>query len=382
MLIQNIEIKNYKSCNKTFVEFNNKLTTLIGINGSGKTSILSAINLLKLACSERTFFEINKPINKIFETILKVSFLNKNTEIKLKATFNYDTVNNMEEIISQAELEWEIPKLNTKKLKIPTSYSHSFFNELPNEFYKHVSEVTEFIKTINYYSATQFSDPRNYPSSVEIEEKENSNIYNKTFLIKHNNPHANFIIDLIKLKFEFPDKYERYFNLIGPRGMELITDISFEKVEFDSMKIIPNKVKKVIFVPKVFLAKKVLSFNQLSEGTLKTMALVFYIIKNENSLLLIEEPEVCVHHGLLNSIIEVIKSETDFKQIIISTHSDFVLDQITPDNLVIITRNDETGTIAKKLSKTLSKKDYKSLHLYLESVGNLGDFWKEGGFNA
>ena len=110
--------------------------------------------------------------------------------------------------------------------------------------------------------------------------------------------------------------------------MELITDISFEKVEFDSMKIIPNKVKKVIFVPKVFLAKKVLSFNQLSEGTLKTMALVFYIIKNENSLLLIEEPEVCVHHGLLNSIIEVIKSETDFKQIINDLENFVIIKQV------------------------------------------------------
>jgi len=33
------------------------------------------------------------------------------------------------------------------------------------------------------------------------------------------------------------------------------------------------------------------------------------------------------------------------------------------------------------LGKTLSKKDLKALHLYLNETGNLGEYWKESGFD-
>ena len=85
---------------------------------------------------------------------------------------------------------------------------------------------------------------------------------------------------------------------------------------------------KQLIVPYVGVDKTELSFNQLSEGTFKTIALIFYIITDKSNLLLIEEPEVCVHHGLLNSVMSLILLYSRRKQIIISTHSDFVLDKI------------------------------------------------------
>jgi len=33
------------------------------------------------------------------------------------------------------------------------------------------------------------------------------------------------------------------------------------------------------------------------------------------------------------------------------------------------------------LTKTLSQNDYKALKEYLENSGNLGEYWKEGGFD-
>ena len=97
-------------------------------------------------------------------------------------------------------------------------------------------------------------------------------------------------------------------------------------------------------------------------------------------MLLVEEPEIGVHHGLLNSIISLIKSQSKSKQILISTHSDFVLDQLNPEDIVLIDRIVNKGTVAKSLTNSMTKSEYRGLKEYLKESGNLGDYWKESGF--
>lgn len=412
MRLDNIEIRNYKSCEKTSIEFERPLTALIGINGSGKTSILSAIRLLKKLSLERNGFRSHS-IEGLFETVLLATFSAGVATITLKATVNYDIGNQSEEEIAGIKTEWRIPRLAPRKwFEIPidllnqmafnsfdnaikrrrifgnSSYEKfiSLRNQIPNDVFEELFQIVEYMSSISYYSATQFSDPQKCPTSIELEERDSSTAYRP---FRRFGSHTAFIHDLVNMKRQYADKYERYLNMIGPLGIGLVDDIGFEEVEFSSEevnvksggKILTEKRKKLIIVPKIFLGTKVLSFNQLSEGTFKTAALLFYAIEKSNSLLLIEEPEVCVHHGLLKSVLEVIKSESEFKQIVISTHSDYVLDQLEPENLVLVTRSNEVGTVAKPLSKSLSKNSYLALHAYLESTGNLGEFWKEGGFD-
>ncbi len=58
--------------------------------------------------------------------------------------------------------------------------------------------------------------------------------------------------------------------------------------------------------------------------------------------MILEEPEVCIHHGLLDSILDLILESSEKKQIIISTHSDFVLDKLDPENVFMVTNNRKT----------------------------------------
>jgi predicted ATPase len=117
----------------------------------------------------------------------------------------------------------------------------------------------------------------------------------------------------------------------------------------------------------------------LSEGTFKTLVLLFHLITEESSALLIEEPEVCVHHGLLASILEIIRSSSMRKQIILSTHSDFVLDHVKPENVIGVKFEKSLGTVARSIQKSMNRKELSALRDYLETTGNLGDFWREGG---
>ena len=90
---------------------------------------------------------------------------------------------------------------------------------------------------------------------------------------------------------------------------------------------------------------------------------------DDNDLLLIEEPEVCVHHGLLASVMELIKNQSTEKQIVFSTHSDFILDHITPDQVFSVARNDRKGTVVRSLKTGYPKTTIEALREYLRTSG-------------
>ena len=167
----------------------------------------------------------------------------------------------------------------------------------------------------------------------------------------------------------------------------MVDEINFLEIEIPSpqykvlsagkYKVIESKRKLVI--PEFSVDGKKLSPNQLSEGTFKTLALVFYVITDRSKLLLIEEPEVSIHHGLLNSVMEIIRNEAQDKQIVLTTHSDFVLDKINPEKVQLVTRDAKKGTNVKSITKSMKKNEFKALKEYLNECGTLGEYWREGG---
>ena len=63
----------------------------------------------------------------------------------------------------------------------------------------------------------------------------------------------------------------------------------------------------MLAIPTVIRDADRLSFNQLSEGTFRALALIFYLMADDSDLLLLEEPEVgVVHSGLLVSLLKLI----------------------------------------------------------------------------
>jgi predicted ATPase len=137
----------------------------------------------------------------------------------------------------------------------------------------------------------------------------------------------------------------------------------------------------LIVVPTFTVDGRQLSPNQLSEGTFRTIALIFYLLQSDSSLLLLEEPEACVHHGLLRSIMDIIKQESSQRQIIISSHSEHVLEQLEPEQVVLVEKHRARGTVARSVSKALGRADFAALRAYLANFGNLGDYWRERGFS-
>jgi hypothetical protein len=247
---------------------------------------------------------------------------------------------------------------------------------------KIMEKAVKFCSGMRYYGASQFTNPGTCPVSFEIEKEGDRS---RPWRLRG---HARTLYDLyVAQKGRSHARYDQFLDIIGSNGLRLVDKITFREIRTSKTeysvrvggKIERRRAEKVLIIPQFKRGKNILSPNQLSEGTFKTLALLFYIITEESTALLLEEPEVCVHQGLLSSILELIKKYSMEKQMIVSTHSDYVLDHVKPENVLSVKADPVEGTVVRHLRKTMNKKEYEALRFYLEHEGNLGEYWREGG---
>jgi predicted ATPase len=80
-----------------------------------------------------------------------------------------------------------------------------------------------------------------------------------------------------------------------------------------------------------FLAK------QMSDGTLRAFAIMLALSQTTKPrLLVIEEPEVAIHLGALQSLVEILEAESDSTQVLITTHSADIIDEIALESLRVV----------------------------------------------
>jgi len=394
MRILHVEIINYRSCIMTRFELPSNLMTLIGANGVGKSNILYGLQLFTQTDRNRRFFSdsskdelLNTQINLVADFDGKITYI--------RGKFYYETDEKNVDEVFHTEIKYRIDGENSRKWNVVDTEIYEFIefikrrriNGLPRQFQSEKSQfsikLVESLANLSYYSATQFSDPSKCPISIELDD------FRINYKNNKNRTHQQFIYDLYRAYKSEEPSFSLFINTVGEYGLKLIENIEFKEhmIASSSYKVrtggqiqqIENS--KRIIVPSIKIDGLTLSPNQLSEGTFKTLALVFYILNDKNDLLLIEEPEVCVHHGLLNSILQLILQQSRFKQIIISTHSDYVLDMLDPENILLVQKNYDSGTKVNSISNILSANEYRVLKEYLENEGNLGEYWKEGGLD-
>jgi ABC-type transporter Mla maintaining outer membrane lipid asymmetry ATPase subunit MlaF len=244
-----------------------------------------------------------------------------------------------------------------------------------------ISKAQEYSKGISYYSAARFSNPARCPDWLELDTTDA--IYRRN---RNDQQHFQFISDLYQAWKSKTVQYETFLGFIGKEGVGLIDGINFIETEAATVetrvrkagKVETESTKKLIVFPNFRIDGIDLFPSQLSDGTFKVVALAFYLHVDAASLLLIEEPELCIHHGLLSSLIELIKIRSETKQIIVSTHSEAVLDLIDPEKVFVVKKDKVKGTKIKPLPEHMSRRSFAALKSYLATEGSLGEFWRVG----
>lgn len=307
MKIEKVHIKNVKGIKDLELSFKKDdkildLIVLAGVNGSGKTTILEAI---------KDFFDIffdNKNNNNndseksninleiFFEKFEKYSSYNLK-RVKFLNTFHYEksdnntslqnqTINNFE---SLAKIIYVPAENNFEKVKTDTTtlLRISQFINIIN---------SNVIKDIPSYIATR----RNYLATIE-EDLTMKEVTNKVL------NEINGIFNILELDVKLK---------------------GFSKDE-KTMPIFENS------------AGEEFDINDLSSGEkqlfLRTLSIK--MLEPNNSIILIDEPELSLHPKWQQRIIEVYKKIGENNQIIVATHSPHILGSVSNENIFILYRN-------------------------------------------
>jgi predicted ATPase len=112
---------------------------------------------------------------------------------------------------------------------------------------------------------------------------------------------------------------------------------------------------------------------RMSDGTLKLFA--YYLLmheKNPRKLVFIEEPENGLYHHYLGNLAEEMKNNVGnsfSKQFFITTHSPFFVNALAPEDVWVLTKNDDGYSTVKRAS------EYKFVKELAQEGVTLGDMW-------
>jgi energy-coupling factor transporter ATP-binding protein EcfA2 len=111
--------------------------------------------------------------------------------------------------------------------------------------------------------------------------------------------------------------------------------------------------------------------SNVSDGTLRVIALAAALYGGAR-IVALEEPENCVHPKLLEALVDAMRDAP--AQVVATTHSPYLLDHVEPEEVYVVSRVG-IETKVRRLSET---EEVKLVKMFLEEGGTLGEAWYSG----
>lgn len=356
MYISKIYIENFKLFKGSFgLELNQGINILVGNNDVGKSTIIEAIHLAltgfyngKYLKNELSQYIFNKEIIDEYIESLKIG----NTPQKQPHIL-------IEIFISGEDLPLFEGNENHKNTKECGFSFRVEFDENYKEEYESLIKLGE-IETlpIEYYKiswsscARQEITPRIIPIKSALIDSSSSKFQNGSDVYI-----SRIIKELLETKevveisqahrkmkehftgepaIEKVNKKIKETSKITEKSIELSVELSSKNAWESSL------VTNVDDIPFHFIGKG-------EQSILKTQLALNHKKTQEANIVLLEEPENHLSYSKLNQLISAINEHTSQKQILISTHSSFVLNKLGVENLILL--NDKKTTKFNNLSK-------------------------------
>ena len=370
--ITKIHIKNFLSLKNAEMKLG-KLNILVGPNASGKSNIAKALQLIKnhakngfpILSGYRSFKDLAYGFDEAAKTELEIEATIENRNIKYTLTL---TANGYiekawinDEIALEQEGTYSMPPksifltVQGKMEKATPPFQRiSFFNNrelfrsllsfLPLSAIKELHELARLLRNITVHS---FS-----PEQI----RGRSSIEAHTFLGYYGNNLARILLHLYLENRRAFTSIEDAFRSFIPEVEEIIPHIEGTSVE--------------LWLRVKGLSEPLRPAN-ISDGTLRMLAYITALY-SQPSLAVFEEPENCIHPHLLETLIDLTRKAPC--QVIITTHSPYLLDHVKPEEVYIVEKPN-TATIIKKLE---SMEEIHAVKKLLEEGGTLGEAWYSG----
>jgi AAA15 family ATPase/GTPase len=308
--LSQINIIKYKKLENLKIEELNRINIFSGINNSGKTTILEAINLLINQNDIYNFLDIQRRRGKFIKLNplwLNSEFINK---IEIRGVFNYIPISTVIDKIKE-----ENESLN-KELYISTIDMKSSFGDetlsSSARLFEHKNE--KFYKTIKIVSNNSYSSPFSIQNKSDLE-KHYARAVNKDILMD--------ILDFIKAHID-----------------KDLKDIRFTKEYIKTFKV--NHKDFTI------------DLSSFGEGLQRVFYIALQFASAENGVILIDELENGLHYTLLESFTKFIQ-ELAIKlnvQVFLTTHSKETIEAFVNNkfknediNFYRLSQNKRTGHI-------------------------------------
>lgn len=352
--IKKLTIKNFKKIESGEFEFNEKVNILVGDNDSGKTTILEALELVsstnyrgKSISSSlspqlfndnavKTYLAGNLSKSTLPEILIEIylsdcpeyrgknNSQNKEDEgIYLKICFDEDLTSTYEDFCQNATVD-----------------------SIPTEFYKveWFSFAWEPIKFLNRKVKGLFIDPtRLHPTYGKTQYL--SNIINSS-LTKEQQALLNLNYRQLKHSFEQQKQIQELnkdldaTKQVTEKNLSIIADTNSGTVEAGLQ-----------------LAIDEISFTHIGKGEQNKIQLKLALLNKGGNVnfITVEEPENHLSHTNLSGLVKFI-SDNSNDQVFITTHSSYVLNKLSLDNLCLISDNYlRLKEIDSKTAKTLQR---------------------------
>jgi predicted ATPase len=363
-MLKYIEIEGYKSMKSVKIELDS-INVLIGNNGSGKSNFVSFL----------------KMVNAIFSGHLQNFVL---TEGKADNLF----------YLGRKHTEKVRGRLVFSKEGEDNNYTYSFtlkdtkdggvfiekeifgFNNKYDDFYWNTVEnlnceeskiieigeykslfLSNYLTGFNIYHFHDTSSSSKLRAACDI----NDNLY-----LKPDGRNLSAILFFIKQKY--PKRYKRIENAV-----KLIAPF------IDHFILGPNVLDENMIELRWAETSDVdsnFSAHQLSDGTIRFIALTTVLLQPKlPDIIVIDEPELGLHPKAVSILSGMIKSASLQSQIIISTQSVNLVDEFSPDEIIIVEREGgKNPTVLSRLNSGLLK-------TWLEDY-TIGDLWERNILNT
>ena len=329
MKIRNLYITEYKGLRDITLNFENNnnvldLVVLAGANGSGKTRVLESIYyyfemLRSKVVSLELFYEKNE--NEVLDNLMSTEGL---TEIEKEMQKDIEYVDCLRNIkyYNQDYKEGGNQNINSKiisrsfeKLKIfpkiiyvPTEINFQKMNAASTTLiqeYKFINIVdTNLIKDIPSYIATKIIS-----EMLKNKNEKVGDIQKKVF------DEINEIFETLGIEVKIEDISQ------DGRNIPIFTNSSGDKFDINEL----SSGEKQLF--------------------LRTLAIK--MLNPENSIILIDEPELSLHPKWQQRIVDVYRKIGKNNQIIIATHSPHVLGSVKKENIMLLDKTNDGKIIVK-----------------------------------
>lgn len=334
MILKKLQLFNFKCFKDHIINFN-ETTIIIGENNAGKSTVVEALRLLGLACARlRNSIIYNNRPTWLKDKPLKtkgVDISSKAIDVELECVFN--------------------------QLSDPPSILKAFFeNNL-------IIEIYIYSERQIYAFCSMKGD--NLKSHDEVLEAGLPNIYVLPQIVPLRKEES-YTLEKTILNNRFSKRTSRNFRnslLLKKdtkefKSFEKLIEETWGSIEIND--IYKNEESKIILLLKDRdFTTEIFNMGHGVQMWLQTMWFITCV--EENSIIVLDEPDVYMHADLQRKLIRLLKRDS-YGQTIIATHSVEIMSEVQPGNILIVNRKKEESIFAN---------DYPVLQAAISSMGSI-----------